>query len=595
VREAIYAEIPPHERAERHAQAARLLGQLGADHARIAVQLLRSEPAADGWAVARLRDAAATALSQGARDPAVEFLRRALIEPPEESQRVPVLRELARAEGLAGSTTAIEHLREALTLAQDARVQADIGLELVFMLFVHGRMQDAVELSHTVLERLPPGDRTLELSVIAAAVTGAVLVPELRPRIDSFLARIPNDLRGETREERLATSARLAARLCRRASTDEVAELAERALGGGRLLEDLASYELLYWNAASALVVAERFDAARDAIQAGLADARRRGSSLGFALSSCFRSLLHYRTGDVAAGAADGRQALAVVQPSELMVRAYIVAFLIDCLIERDELDEALALASAPEFAAGLPPLLGFDFLRVARGRVYVLRGDARRGLDELLGVGTTSGAFGPAVCPWRARAAVALCALDERREAQRLAEGELADACATRCAWGEALALQALAMAAPDQATELLERAIAAAESRGLALERARAIVMLGAHLRRQGKRHEAAVLLREGIDAADACGALALGERAREEAVAIGLTPRSRRETGVDELTPAERRVAEMAASGMSNREIAQGLFVSLRTVETHLTHSYQKLGIESRSGLERALAAT
>jgi DNA-binding CsgD family transcriptional regulator len=149
--------------------------------------------------------------------------------------------------------------------------------------------------------------------------------------------------------------------------------------------------------------------------------------------------------------------------------------------------------------------------------------------------------------------------------------------------------------MAAPDQATELLERAIAAAESRGLALERARAIVMLGAHLRRQGKRHEAAVLLREGIDAADACGALALGERAREEAVAIGLTPRSRRETGVDELTPAERRVAEMAASGMSNREIAQGLFVSLRTVETHLTHSYQKLGIESRSGLERALAAT
>lgn len=72
------------------------------------------------------------------------------------------------------------------------------------------------------------------------------------------------------------------------------------------------------------------------------------------------------------------------------------------------------------------------------------------------------------------------------------------------------------------------------------------------------------------------------------------IGLSPRRRLPTGVDSLTPAERRVAELGAGGMSNSEIAQSLFVSLRTVETHLTHSYQKLGIGSRGELQPLLAA-
>jgi DNA-binding CsgD family transcriptional regulator len=106
-------------------------------------------------------------------------------------------------------------------------------------------------------------------------------------------------------------------------------------------------------------------------------------------------------------------------------------------------------------------------------------------------------------------------------------------------------------------------------------------------------GRRQAAIEMLEHGLELSVAGGALALEERARTELSAAGLRPRRRRITGRDALTGAEQRVAQLAAQGLTNREIAQTLFVSLRTVETHLTHSYQKLGIESRAQLAAALA--
>jgi DNA-binding CsgD family transcriptional regulator len=88
--------------------------------------------------------------------------------------------------------------------------------------------------------------------------------------------------------------------------------------------------------------------------------------------------------------------------------------------------------------------------------------------------------------------------------------------------------------------------------------------------------------------------CQALVLEQRARDELTAAGARARRRALRGVDALTPAELRVAELAARDMSNREIAQALFVSLRTVETHLTHAYQKLDVDSRAKLTAALSA-
>jgi DNA-binding CsgD family transcriptional regulator len=94
--------------------------------------------------------------------------------------------------------------------------------------------------------------------------------------------------------------------------------------------------------------------------------------------------------------------------------------------------------------------------------------------------------------------------------------------------------------------------------------------------------------------MELAHRCGATPLTARAREELLATGARPRRVMRTGVDALTPSELRVARMAAEGMTNREIAQTLFVTLRTVQVHLTHTFRKLDISTRDQLPAQLAA-
>jgi DNA-binding CsgD family transcriptional regulator len=123
--------------------------------------------------------------------------------------------------------------------------------------------------------------------------------------------------------------------------------------------------------------------------------------------------------------------------------------------------------------------------------------------------------------------------------------------------------------------------------------LELARARVDLGAALRRSGRRADAREPLRLGMDAAHACGAAPLAERARDELRAAGARPRRLATTGAQALTASERRVARLAADGLTNRRIAEELFVTMATVETHLRHAFRKLGIRSRDDLAAALS--
>ncbi len=118
--------------------------------------------------------------------------------------------------------------------------------------------------------------------------------------------------------------------------------------------------------------------------------------------------------------------------------------------------------------------------------------------------------------------------------------------------------------------------------------LQLARTGIELGAALRRAGRRRQARGVLLPAMDAAASCGALALAARAADELRATGARPRRHAVTGRDALTAGERRVAVLAAEGHSNRGIAQELFVTVATVETHLRRAYRKLGIQGRGGL-------
>jgi ATP/maltotriose-dependent transcriptional regulator MalT len=146
--------------------------------------------------------------------------------------------------------------------------------------------------------------------------------------------------------------------------------------------------------------------------------------------------------------------------------------------------------------------------------------------------------------------------------------------------------------LAGGQQGLDDLREAAGLLASCGAVLEHARALIELGAALRRSNQRNAAREPLRRGLDLAYHCGAGRLAQRATDELRATGARPRRASLTGLEALTPSERRVAELAAGGMSNPEIAQAVFVTLNTVEGHLRHVYQKLSVSSRKQLPAAL---
>jgi len=235
--------------------------------------------------------------------------------------------------------------------------------------------------------------------------------------------------------------------------------------------------------------------------------------------------------------------------------------------------------------------------LLVARGQLRLANGDARGALDDFENLHHRDERSGlhTAGIPSLAYRALAHHRLGELEAAGVLAREELVRA----RAWGTpsalSFALRTLGViTGGDDGIELLRESAAVVENAPARYEHARSETELGAALRRAGHRRDAREPLRRGLDVADRCGALRLGARAREELIATGARPRRNALSGRDALTPSERRVAQLAADGLANREIAQSLFVTLRTVEGHLTSTYAKLAISSRDELERALAA-
>jgi DNA-binding CsgD family transcriptional regulator len=181
-----------------------------------------------------------------------------------------------------------------------------------------------------------------------------------------------------------------------------------------------------------------------------------------------------------------------------------------------------------------------------------------------------------------------------ERQEAIELCDEEIAAANRFEVPreLGMALRAKGLVMGG-DAGVDLFQQAAQELERAGALLEQARALTDLGTALRAAGKRVQSREPLRQGLDLATRCGATALITRAREELVAAGARPRRTLLSGLEALTASELRVCRMAAEGLSNRQIAEALFVTEKTVEGHLGNAYRKLDVSSRSELPDVLA--
>jgi DNA-binding CsgD family transcriptional regulator len=194
---------------------------------------------------------------------------------------------------------------------------------------------------------------------------------------------------------------------------------------------------------------------------------------------------------------------------------------------------------------------------------------------------------------PWRSLKAQALDRLGRRDAAVELAAEELRIA----RTWGSpgtvGRSLRVLGAIEREDGIAHLEEACAVLEHATARLERAKALAALGETLRRARRPTDARAPLRQALELAEICGAAALVERTRAELYATGARPRTTALRGVGSLTASERRVADLAAEGASNRDIAQHLYVTPKTVEVHLSSVYRKLEVGSRRELPRALA--
>jgi DNA-binding CsgD family transcriptional regulator len=595
VRAAVYGEMAPVQRAALHRRAAQLLEVRGASE-NAAVHLLQVDPRGDPHAVKALCDAGAAAAANGAPEAAATFLRRALAEPPEPgASRASVLAGLGAAEALARVDGFDDHLRRAIGETTDVEQRAELALSLGRALTSLGDAADAFELMEAALEavgRERSVGPMLEAELLAVAHASA----ELRPRVASrALHHIERLERGEVVDPMVHGA--LSPWLLERPAVERAVEAAESALADPRLnagqMDTLVVPVIGY-----TLLGAGRIRRAGDVFDAAIARAERRGEVLIRGVASALRSDVCLRGGEVVKAEGDARVAWECAvgdglarasQPLPLVVAGGV---LVNALVTRGHLEEAQGYVDRmPD-----PLPLRCELFLPARAELRLAQGRLDDAIADLRAVGELLGEeFYKPIQNWRARLAVALARAGEHEEARALAAAELRQA----QRWGVPLALGVAYTAAGvveggPGGVALLERAVALLARTEGRLDHALALIELGALLRRQGSRAVAREPLRAGMDLAARCGATAHADRAHAELITAGARPRRDRRflTGPESLTASELRVASLAAEGLTDRAIAQRLYVTQSAVRFHMRNTFRKLGIGARADLAAAL---
>ena len=576
------------ERGARNLRVAHILADDGEPPDRVAEHLVLGTRTGSSSTVETLSVAAAVALGRANPFDAVRYLRRALDEPPPRNMRAHVVLELGRAEAIAGEPQAAVRLREGLDQLMAGPEQPRKALATGRTLFALGRPRDALVAFERGLVKVSEADPETAGWLTAGHAT-AVWLTGLSTGETLELSAPPAS--ADTAGDRALLALHAIEGVTRGMPVAQVRDLAERALARGALLDDEQSDGLSYYLAAGALAFAGDLQMAEAALTAAVQEAQSRGSVLGFATASHARAMTILKRGRLLDAALDARHALAVERDGWRLGIGGARVILAQTLIEQGDLEGAGRHLTAAEAATSESDPFRF-WLLSARGRLALFSGDADRALEYFVACGELAERAhvnNPAVLSWRADAGLAIAVIGDWAEAERLIEAELAAA----QSFGEpgtiGRTLRALgAIQEPGRALETLEAAVETLQDSQAALERAGALVDFGSALRRSGKRRDAREPLRAGLDLAERCGAQMLVARSRREANVAGARPRRTAMHGQEALTARELQVATLAADGLSNREIAEQLVVTVKTVEWHLKNSFLKLGVTSRTEL-------
>ena len=605
VRLAVYTSIPPARRMALHGEAAALLAEQQAEPERQAAHLLCSPASGNTDVVDLLRAAARRALSGGAPESAVRYLRRALAEPPPLPDRSRVLLELGQAAAMSGDPAAVEHLRRAVEDLPDAAARTEALFDVGRTLVSRGRYREAIEALEAALDEVGPPPSELRRRVLAALLQATRQHGDRRRAdlIDLAWAALPeSDVDGPEPHElslgqralqgELAIELLLAGRGC-----EEVHDAAQLAVSDLDVAVDDGAAGLPFHNAVSALTWTDDLDLAEAVLDRAIGHAEDVGRVMGVAVGSFRRAVVCYLRGNVDATVAGAERAIELSQRGWAAYLSAARGILALALIEQGELPRAACALTETGGDEPGPDEAGRPMFLQARATLHLVEGDPVAALEDAMAAGEVmSGhehALSPAIVPWRSLAAVAAHQLGDFAEARGLAEEEVEVArdFGSARALGAALRVQGvLTGGAPG--VELLREAAAVLADSPARLEYAKALADLGRALRRTG-RTDAPDVLTEALDLADHCGAVVLAAGVRDELKGAGVRPRRRTRKSPTALTPSEQRVAELVATGLSNREVAEKLFVSVRAVEFHLGNLFTKLGISSRRQLPAVLA--
>lgn len=590
---AVASDLATFARARAHRFAATVLDADDAPAQEIAAHLLLTSPAADEWVSRMLREAARSALAQGDPAAAASLLQRAVEEPPPAPERAGVLLELAEARAMSGDAAAERHARQALGLLAGS---PDRRAALRLLGRIHLASGDHAAAAAALREALDElgSDSPEGQELLGTYLTVNRFRAPLHPEAERRLAPIVEGARHGRVPNHGALVANVA--LTMALAGEPPATVRRLAAFATQMdpLVDARSLGLPMGMVVQALCAVDELDEAERIAGRGLAAARRNGSLLAAGLASYHLAVPRYHRGALADALADLDQALVPSREGRPAAAGWPLALLAAVKLQRGDLDGA-----ETALAAAAPPPGSMDeaVVALARAEVNLARRRPEAALADALAAGRHFiegfGIDHPGLAPWRAPAALAALALDQPRRARELAEEGLARArwCGVPRAIGAALRAVAV-VAEPEQRVALLQEAVSVLERSPSALERAHALAALGASLRRAGRRSDAQPPLRQALQLADRMGATQLAQTAHQDLLATGARPRRAAFTGVEALTPAERRVAQLAAGGMTNAQIAQDLFVSPKTVQTHLAHSFRKLDVSSRRQLSEAL---
>jgi DNA-binding CsgD family transcriptional regulator len=590
VRSAVLETLDDGERMDLHRVAAQALGAEGAAGERVAAHLLATPGTGDLATLARLRDAAAAALTRGGASSAVPLLKRALAEPPPADARCAVLRELGAAERLTGEGASIGHLRAAQTLAIAPEERAALAHELAMAQYDLGYYADTAQTLSAALQEAPEDlDAHSRDDLRVDLLTVALLVSSLdREQLLADFRRgaPPADPMVLVALEIASTGLQLA----EARSVPGAARQSEALLAANPPSRERLDIHTPIW---FALQACERFDGLRDML-----DAVEHGTDPGwtrrqFAINLA-RGHLEHRLGnlDAAASVHEANLEFGIDNVTGVL---YTLAGLASVCIDRGEIDRATGLLESID----VPPSMNelhLAWVHTAIGRVAAAAGDdeaAARSFETACAIHRA--VPGAADVIWESGGSdrVACFVRQGRLEEARVDVARtLAVAREAELIGLEGTALRMRGLVDGDRAS--LEGSVACLARTPMRLEHAHSLCELGAHLRRAGERTAARDPLRSALGLAHACGAQPLAKRAREELQLAGARPRRDAQSGRDSLTAAELRVARLAAKGLGNRAVAQELFITTKTVEGHLARTFRKLDVQRREDLSSALEA-